>query len=176
MHKTTRLLRLEDAPALLQALIDNRRFLEPWDPVREDDFFTLRTQQDLVGRALEAYENDTTLPLVIVDERGDLAGRLTLSGITRGAFQSAAMGYWVRADRNSRGLATAAVAEAVQQAFGELALHRVQAETLLHNIASQRVLDKNGFHAFGMAPKYLKIAGRWQDHVLYQRLSEGEGM
>lgn len=172
---TTRLLRPDDAPALLRALIDNRRFLQPWEPTREDGFFTLSTQQDLVQRALRAHADGTVLPLVILDEGGDLAGRLTLSGITRGAFQSTAMAYWVRADRNGRGLATAAVAEAMQRAFSELSLHRVQAETLLHNTASQRILDANGFRPFGVAPKYLKIAGRWQDHVLYQRLSDEEG-
>jgi [ribosomal protein S5]-alanine N-acetyltransferase len=66
-----------------------------------------------------------------------------------------------------RGLATAAVRDIVGVAFGELNLHRVQAETLLHNVRSQRVLKRNGFVRIGMAPAYLNIAGRWQDHVLY---------
>ena len=48
-------------------------------------------------------------------------------------------------------------------AFGELGLHRLQAETLLDNVASQKVLERNGFVRIGMAPTYLKIAGRWQD-------------
>ena len=53
-------------------------------------------------------------------------------------------------------------------AFGELGLHRIQAETLLHNIRSQRVLERGGFVRIGMAPAYLNIAGTWQDHILYQ--------
>lgn len=68
---------------------------------------------------------------------------------------------------NGRGLASAAVADAVRVAFDELRLHRLQAETLLHNTASQRVLAWNGFQPFGIAPSYLKIAGRWQDHILF---------
>lgn len=51
-----------------------------------------------------------------------------------------------------------------------LGLHRLQAETLVHNIASQRVLEKNGFSRYGMAPEYLKIDGAWQDHLMYQRI------
>jgi ribosomal-protein-alanine N-acetyltransferase len=78
------------------------------------------------------------------------------------------MGYWVGASHNGRGYATAAVREIVRVAFEELGLHRVQAETLLHNVRSQRVLEHNGFVRFGMAPAYLKIAGRWQDHAMYQ--------
>ena len=50
----------------------------------------------------------------------------------------------------------------------ELGLHRIEASTLLHNVASQRVLQKAGFQQIGMAPRYLQIAGKWQDHNLYQ--------
>ncbi len=50
----------------------------------------------------------------------------------------------------------------------ELGLRRIEASTLLHNIASQRVLLNNGFHHIGMAPRYLQVAGEWQDHNLYQ--------
>jgi ribosomal-protein-alanine N-acetyltransferase len=65
------------------------------------------------------------------------------------------------------------VAQIVRIAFEELGLHRLEAGTLLHNTASQRVLERNGFTRFGLAPKYLSIAGRWQDHVLFQRINEG---
>ncbi|VXB31910.1 hypothetical protein ARTHRO9AX_150184 [Arthrobacter sp. 9AX] len=51
-----------------------------------------------------------------------------------------------------------------------LGLHRIQAATLVHNAASQKILQRIGFGKIGMAPAYLKIAGSWQDHNLYQRL------
>jgi ribosomal-protein-alanine N-acetyltransferase len=73
---------------------------------------------------------------------------------------------------NGRGIATAAVAAAVELAFGDLRLHRLQAATLLSNHASQRVLEKNRFERIGVSPDYLRIAGRWQDHVLFARVSE----
>lgn len=56
-------------------------------------------------------------------------------------------------------------------AFCELRLHRIEAGTLLQNLASQRVLERNGFVRFGIAPGYLNIAGRWQDHAMYQALN-----
>jgi RimJ/RimL family protein N-acetyltransferase len=46
------------------------------------------------------------------------------------------------------GVATAAVAAMAQWAFGEARLRRLQAGTLLHNAASQRVLRKSGFMLF----------------------------
>nr|WP_315850337.1 GNAT family protein [Arthrobacter woluwensis] len=61
----------------------------------------------------------------------------------------------------------------MEHGFSTLGLHRLEAGTLLHNTASQRVLLKNGFTVFGTAPRYLRIQGRWQDHRLFQRLNEG---
>jgi ribosomal-protein-alanine N-acetyltransferase len=42
-------------------------------------------------------------------------------------------------------------------------------------VASQQVLRRNGFVPFGVAPHYLYIGGRWQDHVLFQVLAPDPG-
>ncbi|MGP6171151.1 GNAT family N-acetyltransferase [Microbacterium sp. A204] len=68
---------------------------------------------------------------------------------------------------------TRAISSAIEHAAAVLELHRLQAATLLHNAASQRVLAANGFERIGMAPKYLRIAGEWQDHYLFQRILRG---
>lgn len=153
---------------------DNREFLRPWDPVRGDDFFTETKQAELVRVALDAYQAGTMVPLVILNPEGRLAGRLNINGIVHGALQSAALGYWISESENGAGLASTAVAEASDYAAQQLGLHRLQAETLVHNIRSQKVLEKNGFTRYGLAPKYLKIAGQWQDHILFQRILESE--
>ena len=66
----------------------------------------------------------------------------------------------------------AAVAAIAELAFGDLELHRLEAATLVANRASQRVLEKNRFVRIGLAPHYLRIAGVWRDHVLFQRTIE----
>jgi ribosomal-protein-alanine N-acetyltransferase len=108
---------------------------------------------------------------VILSGAGHVVGRITLNTIVRGPFQSCSVGYWVSAAENGRGLATAAVREMTRVAFEDEGLHRVEAGTLVHNVRSQRVLERNGFVRFGLAPEYLEIAGTWQDHVLYQLLN-----
>ena len=62
---------------------------------------------------------------------------------------------------------------AVEAAFQEHGLHRLEAGTLLDNAGSQTVLRRNGFQEIGIAPRYLFIAGDWRDHLLFQRLAEG---
>ncbi|MEV4753878.1 GNAT family protein [Micromonospora sp. NPDC049559] len=166
--KITRLITLEDAPVLAELFRVNREFLAPWEPLRSDDYFTAEGQQAVIEADLKQHEQGSKLPHVILDDSGCVIGRITLSGIVRGPFQSCSLGYWVSASHNGRGFATRAVREIVRVAFDELGLHRVQAETLLHNASSQRVLERNGFVRFGLAPEYLNIAGRWQDHLMFQ--------
>lgn len=173
--RATRLVTLDDAPALSELLIANHDFLAPWEPIRGDHYVTADGQRAVIQSALEQHGQGSTLPLVILDDSGEVVGRVTLSGIVRSAFQSCSVGYWVGAGDNGRGLATAAVRDVVRVAFEDLGLHRVQAETLLHNARSQRVLERAGFVRFGVAPAYLRIAGRWQDHAVYQVLSTVPG-
>ncbi|WIB16481.1 GNAT family N-acetyltransferase [Curtobacterium sp. MCPF17_050] len=167
-----RLVSPEDSTALADLLVRNREFLAPWSPIRADGHETVEGQRSDIALVLDRHQRGEAAPFVILDDDGGVAGRLTLSGIVRGPFRSCAMGYWLSEDRTGRGLATRAVAAALGHAFDELALHRVQAETLVHNTASQRVLARNGFLQYGQAPRYLEIAGRWQDHLMFQRLRD----
>jgi len=166
----TRLVTLDDVPALAELVRVNRDFLAPWEPIRGDDFFTVDGQRAAIEAALDRHGEGSIEPHVIVDGAGRVVGRITLNEIVRGPFQSCHLGYWVSAADNGRGLATAAVRHMIRVAFDELRLHRIEAGTLLHNVGSQRVLERNGFVRFGVAPAYLNIAGKWQDHALYQLL------
>jgi ribosomal-protein-alanine N-acetyltransferase len=170
-----RLIEPADAPALAELLRANRDFLAPFEPARRESYFTADGQQAAIGAALAEHEAGRTLPYVILGDDGSLAGRITLSGIVRGVFLSCSVGYWVNQDLNGRGVATAALREIRRVAFDELGLHRIQAETLVANIGSQRVLERNGFYRIGMAPAYLKIAGRWQDMVMFQVVNDQLG-
>lgn len=171
MVAVTRALDLDDVEALTALHVENRRFLAPWQPLRPDSYFTEAGQRDAVEAALAQQERGAAVPLVILHRGGGVVGTVTLASIIRGAFQSCSVGYWLAERAQGHGLATAAVREAVDLAFSELRLHRVQAETLTHNRRSQRVLERVGFEQYGVARSYMHIAGEWQDNVLYQLLT-----
>lgn len=168
---STRLITIDDAPVLAELLRTNRDFLAPWEPVRADDYFTVDGQRQVIRATLDEYARGASMPHVIFDESGHVVGRITLNGIVRGPLQSCSVGFWLREADNGRGLVSAALRDIMRVAFDELGLHRIQAETLLHNVASQRVLERNGFVRFGLAPAYLNIAGEWQDHLMFQALT-----
>lgn len=160
-------LRAEDAEELAALYLANREFLAPFEPTRPPEYFTADGQRQRLERMLA----DGTHPFAILD--GDaIAGTINLFGIARENLQSGVIGYWVDHARNGRGLATGAVGEIVAYAFGELDLHRVEAATLVDNVSSQRVLEKNGFDRIGLARRYLRINGEWRDFLLFQRIAD----
>jgi ribosomal-protein-alanine N-acetyltransferase len=165
-------LHVGDAERLAELVVRSREFLAPWEPLRPDSYFTLAGQQEAVALSLKAAASGLTEPYVILDDVGEVVGRINLNNIVRGPFQSASMGYWLDEQATGRGLATMAAGELVELAFGDLGLHRVEAGTLPTNLASQAVLRRNGFEQFGYAPRYLAIAGVYSDHLLFQRLAD----
>jgi len=171
MDTRLRLIRVDDAATLAAVVTASADHLRPWEPTRSPSYFTEAGQHDVIVQALAAERAGTSVPFVIESVDGELLGRITLSGITRGALQSCAMGYWIRADRVRQGHASRAVRAAAAHAFDVLRLHRVQAETLPENVGSQRALQAAGFTRYGLAPEYLRIAGAWRDHVMFQLLA-----
>jgi ribosomal-protein-alanine N-acetyltransferase len=162
-----RLLEPRDAEELAALYAANREFLAPFEPARDDAFFTAEVQRGRLERPADA----DWWRWAIVDD-GAIAGMIALNDVLRGPVQMGTVGYWVDRSRNGGGLASAALAEVVEFAFGEAGLHRLEAGTLPGNVASQRVLEKNGFEPFGLARRLLLIAGEWRDHVLYERVND----
>lgn len=148
----------------------NRQFLAPYTPLVDDLFYTVEGQRQRIDVARRRARADASYSFGIELE-GALVGTLTISDVIRSGFQSAHLGYWVARPVNGRGVATAAVAAAVDMGFAKLGLHRLQAATLVDNHASQRVLAKNSFERIGLSRHYLSIAGRWQDHILFARVA-----
>jgi ribosomal-protein-alanine N-acetyltransferase len=148
--------------------IANRTFLEPFEPLRTDEFFSLKTQSDQIRAGEVQWRSDQAYAFGVFEtDTDELVGRVALSNIVRGAWHNATLGYFITKDRGGRGYASAAVEQAVAFAFNEARLHRVQAGVMPRNNASVRVLEKNGFRHEGFSPRYLNINGVWEDHDLY---------
>lgn len=165
-------LRQDDAAALAAAYRRNREHLAPWDPQRRESFYTDAGQAEEVAKQLQAAAAGRRFSLVLWYAEGarrTVAGRVNVDNVVRGVLQSATLGYWLDREHTGRGLATGMVHFAVERAK-DVGLHRIEAGTLLHNTRSQAVLQRAGFREFGVAERFLFIAGKWQDHVLFQRI------
>ncbi|MFF1342526.1 GNAT family N-acetyltransferase [Streptomyces sp. NPDC058290] len=160
-----------DAGGLADVLTRNRAYMAPFEPWRSEVFFTKEGQIARVEALLAERDGGRVAPYVLVEaDTGAPIGTINLGSISLGPFRSGGVGYWVDRAWTGKGLATAALEEVCRIARDELGLHRVEAGTLVDNVASQRVLAKAGFEQYGLAPRYLHINGAWRDHRLFQRL------
>ncbi|RMD64342.1 MAG: N-acetyltransferase, partial [Alphaproteobacteria bacterium] len=146
---------------------ESRDFLVPWEPTWAHDALT----RGAFRRRLRVYKTEmrhgTSYTFLIFRRTDDvLLGGITLSNVRRGVAQSASLGYWIGERFARQGYMTEALAAVLGFAFGELGLHRVEAACLPRNKASRALLLKSGFREEGYAREYLRINGRWQDHVL----------
>jgi ribosomal-protein-alanine N-acetyltransferase len=102
--------------------------------------------------------------LVCVLDSGAMAGVITIDSIVRGRFQSASVSYAAFASAAGKGYLSEGLALALEYAFTELRLHRLEANIQPGNQPSLRLVQRLGFRKEGYAPAMLFIDGAWRDH------------
>jgi [ribosomal protein S5]-alanine N-acetyltransferase len=139
-------------------------WIEPADPDRVFD------------RLLERNRTDTDRSMLVRRREDDaICGVYNVSQIFRGPFRSAYLGYYALEPYAGMGYMREGMLLVFRLAFGDLALHRLQANVQPENERSIALLRSTGFTEEGYARRYLKINGRWRDHVLFAVLAEDVG-
>jgi ribosomal-protein-alanine N-acetyltransferase len=90
---------------------------------------------------------------------------INVSQIFLGGFCSAYLGYYAGARFMGKGYMSEGLRLVLRHAFSELGLHRLEANIQPANRASIRLVRRLGFRREGFSPRYLKVFGRWRDHV-----------
>lgn len=146
----------------------SRDFLTPWEPTWPADALTRAAFMRRVRRqALEWREDEGYGFLIFAGATDNLVGGIGLSNVRRGVAQMGTIGYWVGKPYARLGYTSEAALLVLGFAFGQLGLHRVEAACLPTNIPSQRLLERVGFTREGYARGYLRIDGKWADHLLF---------
>ena len=166
------------AGALCDYFRRNREFLTDYMPAWTESFFTERTQLESIRGHMENAKNRTGYRYYIMpkEEKGKIIGTIGLNNVVWGSFLSCFMGYMLDEAYINLGYMTQAVEACTRFAFGPAALHRVETNVMPRNTASLRVLEKCGYRPEGLARRYLRINGVWEDHIHMVRLNEpGKG-
>lgn len=151
---------------------ESTRFLLPWEPTPSALSGPL-DPEELFERLLETHDRaDAQRFLVIRRADNRIAGQVSINQIFRGPFQSGITGYWVGQPFSRQGIMSEALALMLDHAFGALLLHRIEANIIPRNQASQGLVKKLGFRFEGLAKRYLRIAGNWEDHEHWAILSD----
>ncbi|MBF5043498.1 GNAT family N-acetyltransferase [Aggregicoccus sp. 17bor-14] len=149
-----------DRAELLQLVRASRQLHRPWvyPPADAKSFaaWLERTQRD-----------DYVSRLACRREDGAIVGVFNLSQLFYGGFCNAYLGYWAGAPYAGQGYMREGLELVLAQAFGPLRLHRVEANVQPGNERSVALLRAGGFREEGFSPRYLKIGGRWRDHLRF---------
>lgn len=159
----------EDAEDVLKYYVKNKEHLMPFEPDRDDNFYTLSAQKRILIEGYKQYLNGDSVNFGIYKGK-KLIGKIQISNIVMGVFKSAFIGYSIDENEQGKGYMKEALGLVVKYAFEEMGLHRLEASTLIDNIKSQRVLTACGFEKLGINEKYLFINGKWRDHITFYKL------
>jgi ribosomal-protein-alanine N-acetyltransferase len=151
----------------------SRHHLTVWEPQWARDELTRSAYRRRLRQYQRELRDDQGYALFILRASDAiLLGGLSISNVRRGVAQAASVGYWIGEPHAGRGHMTDALRAVLPFVFGTLGLNRLEAACQPHNAPSRRVLQKVGFRREGMARRYLKINGAWQDHDLYALLHD----
>ena len=171
VYKTERLvLKVLDktySELVLDYYLRNKTFLEEWEPLKDENFYTISYQEKQLDKELVNIKNGNSFRLWIFKKDDDrrIIGSVGFNNIIRGAFLSCHLGYKLDKDEINNGYITEAIQKGIHIIFNEFGLHRIEANIMPKNLCSLRVVEKLGFYNEGLAYKYLNINGKWEDHI-----------
>lgn len=165
-HLRLRAFTLADVPRLV-ALAGNyevaKNTLNIPHPYHEED------GQRWVQLTQENYQQQTGYAFAIdLKATGELVGGIGLTLAPR--FDRAEAGYWLGQDYWGQGLASEALAALLRFGFEELKLHKIYATHIASNLASGRVMLKNGMVKEGELAQHTKRDGHYHDLWQYRLL------
>ena len=153
----------------------NKDFLAEWETVKQKEFYEKHYQEKQLENELSDIESKRSLRLWIFkklsgsmtyDTTGEkIIGSVAFNNIVWGAFLSCHLGYKLDKDEINKGYMTEAIKKGIDIIFNEYGLHRIEANIMPRNKRSLRVAEKLGFYNEGLAYSYLKINGKWEDHI-----------
>lgn len=170
-YETNRLLLLQSNPRLIKQVLayykENETFLQPTEPKHPNDFLELKTQKLILKQDWNRFQSRTGVRfwLALKEDPKRIIGLVGINNIIMGALQSGFVAYKCHKDEINQGYITEALEKLIFIAFHDLGLHRLEANIMPRNKRSLRVTEKLGFLNEGTARDYLKIDGKWEDHI-----------
>lgn len=153
----------------------NRRHLQPWEPFRDEEYFSIGSAKARVEQQVNNLQAGNALCFLLLEsESGEVLARCNYTNIVRGVFQACHLGFSLAESAQGRGLMKRTLQVTNRHCFEQLGLHRIMANHLPRNVRSERLLESLGFEKEGYARAYLKIAGVWEDHTLRSLINPGE--
>lgn len=151
---------------------ENRFFLEPWEPKRPAEFFTVPFWYSQSRASQREFREGMSLSLTVFSrDEQEILGVCNYTNIVRGTFQACHLGYALAEKHQGKGIMFEALGLGNRYVFEELGLNRIMANYLPWNDRSGKLLARLGFVTEGRARRFLMINDKWEDHILTSLLN-----
>lgn len=161
------------ADKVLDYQLRNKAFLKKWEPQKFNGYYDLYYQKKVLVKELHEFYKGNMLRLWIF-KKGDMdriIGSICFSNIERNASLSCYLGYRLEQNEIHKGYMTETLRRGVGIMFNQYRLHRIEADIMPSNHSSLSVVKRLRFFEEGIAYKFLKINGKWEDHIRMVRLN-----
>ncbi|MGE7764922.1 GNAT family N-acetyltransferase [Peribacillus sp. NPDC096540] len=160
-------LKEQDAEELFKFECNNRTFFEQTVPSRGDDYYIFETFKNRHRELLKEQAENISYFYLIKNESGSIVGRINLVDIdnTNGV---AHVGYRIGEKYTQRGIANKALKLLLNKA-SESSVNQIEAKTTSNNIASQKVLERNGFKRISINVEQSDLNGQKETFIHYSR-------
>ena len=162
-----RLLQEEDAEEELALWRENHEEYLRWFP-GDYQSKTLETTREWIRSNVERFSSNRGFAVGIWHQ-GELAGVVDLQEIDW-VNRKSALGYWLGARFQGKGLMTRACRAIIDHAFAELKLNRIEIRSAPENTKSCAVAERLGFKREGVLRQNELLRGRYLDDVVYATL------
>ena len=139
---------------------ENREYFERNLPPRPANYFESEAFKEITRELLREQENHDVYMHLIRDAQGVMVGRINLSVLGKDR-KTAELGYRIGENVTNLGYASEAVKLVLEKAFTTYGFNRIIAGTAIGNLASQRVLLKNGFTYSRVIENDLQMHNEW---------------
>ena len=161
-----RAIRKDDAERI--ALLLNNKNI--WDNVRDylPHPYSLDDAKEFIEIAIDKKPREH----YAISYKNELVGISGLHGKPDVYRRTGELGYWIGEPYWNLNIGTETIRQLVEIGFDELGLVRLEAEVYEYNMASVRILEKNGFEREGTLRSRVTKNGKIWDSFMYARINE----
>lgn len=169
-----RILSDEEAQTVLDFYQRNHDFLAPVEPARHAAFYTLDFQRRNLAYEYNAFLKRSYLRfwLFLKEEPEKTIGTVCFTNFLKGPFCHCTLGYKIDRDYCGQGYMKEALSCLLPLVTEEYGFHRVEAYVMPSNTPSIHLLQALQFQQEGLIRDYAMIQNRWQNHLLFSRISQ----
>ena len=166
MNITIEKLRESDDEKLFAFELENRAYFEEMVPSRGDEYYNFENFKEKNKALLDEQSKGLSYFYLIKNEDGLILGRINLVDIDKNQGMGH-VGYRVGESYIGKGIANKSV-NLLLTTINKQGIKEVLAKTTTDNIASQRVLEKNGFKHISTSDEAFEMNGESLRFVYYK--------